>query len=422
MNPNIAQLKDKDFSLGRKYIGASDAPTLALANDYQTPYEFWEVYTGRKEGFKGNARSAAGHEQEPVILGEYIRRKFLDDMNLIKEHSDSDLKDAAEYVREFIVSRLWDEQNFNGYHSYTEAVSTLNNRHCAHADMLDLTGDIPIIVQAKNTGQFASDIRKRNPLKGYSKDDLSQNGIPLSVFFQEQWEMYCYEIPSAYVAVQIDGWDKRIYGKIEYHKKTVERLVTVADRMLWCIDNDRPPAPNSWGDILSMFPEQEKGTKVALSGQDEKDALVMRSQLGKISSHIKTLESRKTDICMGLSMFTGDIKTGSIKQYLTTSDGQKICSFGTKTGQMRASYRKIADNPELLEQCELIGAISQDDDSKQIYVSGAPAGSVQLYTAITYPEGKRKPSHKKYTAAEKKDITAFSKNAGIRLEWETYSN
>ena len=50
---NFTYMKDKDFSDGRDYMGASDMPTIAGINEYQSPYEFWEVRTGRKKALTG---------------------------------------------------------------------------------------------------------------------------------------------------------------------------------------------------------------------------------------------------------------------------------------------------------------------------------------------------------------------------------
>ena len=71
---NWTYMKDRDFSEGRKYIGASDMGTLAGLVPQRTPRMLWEELTGRSEGFKGNSRTYWGHRQEPLILGEYIKK------------------------------------------------------------------------------------------------------------------------------------------------------------------------------------------------------------------------------------------------------------------------------------------------------------------------------------------------------------
>lgn len=404
---------NRNFEKGRKYIGASDMPTLSGINQYKTPYEFWAEWTGRKEAFRGNKRTNAGHMMEPVILGQYV--------------SDQAIK-LGEYgkgaMNNFISSRMFGELQHEQYYSWTECRPPENPRFVAHADLLDLSGDIPVLVQAKNSGMMAANTRKRNPFKGYAKEDLSQNGVPLGVYIQEQWEMYCYGIPESYVAVMIDGWDYRLYGPIKYRKKDVEKMVLLADRMLWHIDKDKPPTPETWPDVLAQFPDFEKATKSTVSGDEELDCKNHIAQFHKCSEKIRVLTDRKLDIQMGLALHACEPDLGIMRNYLTDSAGNTLASFYEKQGQMRINYKKVSESPELLAQCEAIGAVSQDDPSRSMSISGAVAGSIDLFTLITYPDGKDgKPNKrgKKFTKAEKKDIDSVMKKAGTEYEWERYS-
>lgn len=420
---NFTYMSDRDFSNGRKYVGASDQATLAGINEYKSPYDLYAEWKGLAPAFKGNKRTEAGHRHEPPILAEYIKRSILGDIDGIKPAEGKEYEDASSIARDFIVSRLWGEQQFGNYHSFTEAKAPENDRHVAHADLLDLTGEIPIIVQAKNTGQMAADARRRNPFKGYARDDTSQNGIPIGVYLQEQWEMYCYGIPKAYVAVQIDGWDMRIYGPVEYRKKDVEKQIVLADRFLWHIDNDTPPTPQNWPDVTSMFPEFEPNTKSVVSDQDELDVRTMIAQLNKVTEKQRVLARRKLDLNIGIALHACEPKTGSMRNYLAASDGTKLASFSERIGQRRISLSRMEKEfPDLARQCEEAGLISQDPTTRQMRVAGAMVGSVDLFAAITYTDdGKLKKSRKKYTGAEKDEISSFAKSAGIKLEWERYS-
>lgn len=422
---NFTYMTDKNFSKGRKYIGASNVWTLTGQNQYETPFELWEVMTGRKVGFTGNFKSAEGHFKEAGILGKKLAYdQLLKDVGPDYTADDWLKAISSERINNFIVSRLWEENQFDGLHSWTEAIGSENKRHVAHADLLDLNRKVPMITQAKNTGMIAANTRKRNPFKGYSADDLSQNGVPMSVYLQEQFEMYCYGLPYAEVAVEIGGNDWRLYGPIEYRKKDVEKLVVLADRMLWHVDKDKPPTPQSWPDVLSMFPDLEKNTKSTVSGQDELDTKKMISQIAKIDEKRRLLDKAKLDRIMGISLFACEPDLSIMHNYLTSSDGTELASFSEIKGQWRINYNKVASNPELLAQCESIGAVSQDATRRQATISGANAGTVDLWTLVTFPDGKdEKPNRKgkKFTTSEKKDIGAVLKKSGSVFDWERYS-
>src|SRR6478609_4654033 len=50
-----------------KGIGGSDAGSLLGLNKYSSPLDVWATKKGLKEGFKGNAATAAGNTAEPLI-------------------------------------------------------------------------------------------------------------------------------------------------------------------------------------------------------------------------------------------------------------------------------------------------------------------------------------------------------------------
>lgn len=408
---NFTSMKDREFKNKREFIGASDVATLAKANDYQTPYEFWKVFTGREAGFSGNKKTRAGHLMEPLILGQYIHDEA------IKADANGNM-----VMNEFITSRMYGDTQYENYHSWTECHPEENGRFTAHADLLDLSYETPVIVQAKNTGMMAANQRKRNPYKGYAKEDYSQNGVPIGVYFQEQWEMYCYGIPEAYVAVMIDGWDWRLYGPIQYRKKDVEKLVVLADWMLWHVDKDKPPTPKSWPDVTDMFPDLEKNTKSTIDGQDEMDARKIMDQHARTADAIRVLKGKQLDREMALALFACEPDLGVMHNYLTASDGTQLASFYEKAGQRRISVSKLEkEQAELFRQIDELGYVSQDNSSRMIRLSGANAGSVDLWTLVTEQDGKKKKSRKKYQSSEKKGIADLLKTVGIIPTWERFS-
>ena len=329
---NFTYMTDRNFSKGRKYIGASDMATISGINPYKTPLQLWEELTGKTEPFHGNSRTAWGHKQEPMILGEYVRKVY-----------------GENFANGFIYSRLDGKEKFNDLHSWTEAMA--GNRLCAHADLLDLSGDFPIIIQAKNTGEFAAGSRKKDKNKGYDPEDFSSSGIPLAVYLQEQWEMMCYGISVSYVAVLIGGYDWRLYGPIDYSKKTCNALLTLAERMLDLVDRDEPPKPETWDDVVRLFPDFKPDTKTVVSGDDEFKCRSMLHEYAKLSEKEKDIGKKKDDIKNALGLYLGG------NQYLQTPEGITLASASEIPGRETVSVKELKKNKELFSAVESAGLI-----------------------------------------------------------------
>ncbi len=350
-NFSYLEKDNRSFEKGREYIGASDIPTLAGLNKRygQTPLHFWEVFTGRKEGFKGNSRTYWGHMQEPNILKEYIR------------------KNTSVNSQGWLISRLGGSHEFSGLYSFTEAQNPDYPYAVAHADLLDTTGEFtefPLLIQAKNTGLFAAK-RSEDQIKGYDKDDKSQNGVPLAVYLQEQWELFCYGIEASYVAVLIDGANWNLYGPITPHKRTIEKCLALAEKMWWHIQRDKPPKPETWPDVVSLFPEMEEGTATIIGGQDYEDMLKMREELKAVNRRIKKLESKKEDIQNAVGLLIG----GS--EILKNAAGDEFAKAFVRKGQYRADIGKLKKEfPEVFAELETAGIIRKDKDTRQLSISG----------------------------------------------------
>jgi predicted phage-related endonuclease len=304
-------LKDKDFSKGRRYIGASDIPTLALMNvKYdQTPLTLWEEKTGRREGFKGNERSRAGHELESIILKWGLEK--------VKEFE-------KDFFNTFMISRYKGINDFIGMFSFTEARHPKYNFIVSHADLID--NNTPFIMEAKSAGFFGAH-RKDDLNYGYDKDDLTENGIPSSVYLQIQTQMLCYAIPIAYVSVMIDTGMHRLYGPIKAHKKTQEKILAISEKFWWYIENDKPPKPETWSDVQTLFPNLDKESKTVISGKDEEKVIEMKDRAKRLRKRKKEIDAELDDMKNAIGLILGE------NAFLESASGDSLAKAFNVTKQ-----------------------------------------------------------------------------------------
>ncbi|MBP7735979.1 MAG: hypothetical protein KA369_08405 [Spirochaetes bacterium] len=300
---NFTRLKDKNFEKGRRYIGASDVPTLALMNlRYgQTPLMLWQVKTGRAEAFKGNERTRAGKELEPIVL-----KWGLDKLKCFED----------EAARTSFMTSVLRGRDFQNIRSFTEA------RHArgyivAHADLLQV--DEPFIMEAKTAGFFSAH-RTGDINYGYDLDDLSANGIPSSVYVQVQTQMLCYDVHQCYVTAMIDTGTHRLYGPIPAHRATQEKILAICERFWWHVEKDQAPKPETWGDVVALNPALDAESKAVVGGEDEQRVKEMIDRAARLRAREKEIKNELDDIKNGIGILLGANK------YLESSSGESLAT------------------------------------------------------------------------------------------------
>jgi len=300
-------LEDKEFKKGRRYIGASDVPTIALLNlQYKTPLDLYLEKIGEKDPKFGSERAQMGHELESIILKLGLQK--------ICSINNAGLK-------KFLVSRVNEEFNYNNFlHSFTEARHQDCNFIVAHADLiLELAGYGETILEAKSTGFFGG-LRKNDLDKGYDKNDLTANGIPSSVFLQVQTQMLCYSINECYVSALIDTGMHRLYGPIKAEKKIQEKILAICDRFWWHVENKKPPKPETWKDVCYLNPDVNEKDQKIIAGDTEQKIIEMKDRAKKLRAREKEIKKELTDIKNGIGLTVGKNK------FLMSSEGHKLAT------------------------------------------------------------------------------------------------
>lgn len=328
--------KIHDFHASRATgVGSSDIPVLAgLYKRYgSTPLSLWESKTGKTPPWEGNERTYWGRNLEGLILREFIKRRYGDD-------------EAEEYL-------TYKRRGRSRAPYYTETEARAEGRpYClAHSDLVIDNGDEPpYIVEAKSSGFYAGKRREGRAFEGYDPDDLSAQGIPDAVYLQVQWQLYCYGVNSAYVAVLIDTADYREYGPIAADARVQEKCLALAERF-WRLVRDRiPPAPETWDDVQRLFPTMEPTTAM-VAGEAEVRAKEMIERDKVLAARIKEIEEERADIKNAIGVLIGG------NAVLAGASGN-ILARAHETARETLSLAKIAkeapDVAAILRERELI--------------------------------------------------------------------
>lgn len=296
-----------DFHGSRRLgVGSSDIPVLAgLYKNYgSTPLTLWQEKTGRAERDAENNRTYWGRRLEGIVLREFVARRYGDE--------------AADKL--FSGHRAG--RSSGPFKVLTEAFHPDYPFALAHCDMLadgaQLGGEgadgealeieAPYIVEAKTAGLYSAKRREGRIFAGYDPDDMTAQGIPDAVFLQVQWQLFCYGVESAYVAVLIDTANYREYGPIMADARVQEKCLALASRFWRLVEADTPPAPETWDDVQKLFPDQ-KDTTAMVSGDIEIKARTMIERKKIIAQRIKDEEEELDDIKNAIGVLLGENST-----------------------------------------------------------------------------------------------------------------
>jgi hypothetical protein len=313
------RLRDIRESHRGAVVGASEIATLALYNlrHGQTPATLWEVHTGRIAPVEQNEAMWWGNAHEPTILYRYVR-----------DHFDE------EQARAFL-SGYWRRRSHGPFKVLTEFRRRIGHGTAiAHPDLLieaPLLQRIigrsmePRLVQAKSHGYHTAK-RRADPDFGYDDEDRTQNGLPASVFLQEQWEMFCADLPEADVAVLIDTNDFRTYGPVFKDTNTQEMCKALAEKFCWCVERDVSPDMQAFIDIVHQVPEVHNTTAIypleasmELRGKEVTLADALASY-AKAKGDEERAIARQDEIKLSIAILLQDNK------FLTTPEGRVLAS------------------------------------------------------------------------------------------------
>jgi predicted phage-related endonuclease len=218
-------------------------------------------------------------------------------------------------------------------------------KYClAHADLLvdgvlDMPGE-PFLVEAKTAGMMSGKRREGKIFTGYDPDDLTAQGIPDAVYLQVQWQLYVYGIQTAYVAVLIDTSDYREYGPIIADARVQEKCLALAERFWNLMEANTPPAPETWDDVVSLFPTQTDTTAM-ISGDDESRVREMIARDKVAAAKIKDYEAEREDIKNAIGILIGE------NAVLASGEGDILAKTSEQSRESVSLAKLKKDAPEI---------------------------------------------------------------------------
>ena len=403
MNP---YRKIKDFHATRASgVGSSDIPTLAGLNRRwgQTPLTLYREKRGEAPAFEGNDRTHWGNKLQAQVLHEFIERRY--DSEAADDFLSGSLRGRS--VGPFKVeTEAWHpEYRFamahadlvvdDGYITRPQTWEEAQHSAMKEAaetgklpDITVLTGG-PYLVEAKTSGLHSAKRREGEIFEGYDPDDRSQFGIPDKVFMQVQWQLFCYGLQEAWVAVLIDTADYREYGPIIYDPRHVEQSLALAIKFWDMVESGTEPTPTTWADVVSVYPELTNTTAM-VSGEQETEARRMIARGNALKAQVKSIADELDDVKMALGILAGDEvqEDGKVKRtmnrLLNDSEGKKLASFSEQTrdtltlGDYLDSVAKKEKAKAALQKKADAGKPTKDEDWRATDLTEAEAEAVKL--------------------------------------------
>lgn len=319
--------KIRDFHASRRQgIGASDIPVLAgLTLKYgQTPYGLWLVKTDREAPWPGNEQTEWGKRLEGLILRRYIA----DPERWGEEEADA-------FYRAYL------RRHHSGpFKVFTEFRHPHYRFALSHPDLL--IEDEGLLVQAKSHNYFSAK-RREDPDFGYDPEDHSQNGMPASVFLQEQWELLTADLKTANVALLANTNQYSEYGPVTADARTQEKLLALAERFWWHVEHDSPPEPVNWEDVQRLYPVPRQTTAM-VGGEQELGVREMKRRKEKLDAAGKRIEAKLKDMKNALGLLIGE------NSVLVGAEGEVLARSWPQTSESVRLKELREKEPELAEK------------------------------------------------------------------------
>jgi hypothetical protein len=301
-------------------IGASDIPALipnpekpteTLAGYERTPITVWLEKTGHKQHDPAGLPAEMGHYLEGKALELFIRNTF--------GHTF-----AVHFLRQKLACDLYGAQPANTQiGGFKHSVSFFRNGMVVHPDCvydgaygesgtvqafgLRIDFKKPFLIEAKSANYWAAKRPAGSIVSGYDFDLKTWQGIPLKHYMQIQFQLALLEIDTAYLVLLHNTSEFHVW-EIKANGKHQSRLIDLAGKMVWHIENDRQPADMAINakDIIAMYPDLKQDDFVLVSGEEREAAVSLAKKYLDAERQEKLWKSKKDDARDSLAVLLKD--------------------------------------------------------------------------------------------------------------------
>jgi len=291
-----------DHEARKLTIGASEIAAVLGLNEWMSPLDVWEIKTGRKPPFEGNAHTERGNLQEPMILDwlqrELGRRIATDCPSILHSGGLASatpdgfvlISDKNIAVEHWVGGPIVDD---------TEAIWEL---YKTDQSLFSLE-----LCEAKSTLKTVNDISE----------------VP-HFWLQCQWQMMCTGLKKCHLA--LFGPMVSNYQRFEITYNEPFMLEKLKEAELWWekhIVGDVRPDPINEADILNLYP------------QDDGTSIVAVDSLYRAITQHTALKARAKDIQSAIDPIRESIVLAIGKAEKVRYNGRVVASYKTDSRGVR---------------------------------------------------------------------------------------
>lgn len=297
-------------------LGGSEMGCVMGVNEYQTPFQFWEIKTGRKPSFSGNNATHWGTILEQVVADEYCR------ITGNKVRKESKHYNASKFGAPFLVGNI--------------------DRLILANDKTGTTTKILECKTARDNAPDANGVKKWGVGNRYDSDGKIiqiDDVIPDSYYIQVQHYMLLLDKQEADLAVFFLSTRTFAIYTIKRDAEICNALLQFGKDFMFnnIIDDESPEMTAQDYDNLGLAVSSEA---VTASGT----ILDAVKNLKEVKQNIKDLEAEKEKLEELIKLFTAD------HTQLADVDGKLIATYKSIVRTSFDSKKFKEDYPEIYEK------------------------------------------------------------------------
>ncbi len=339
------------------HIGSSDIPIICgLTRKWQknggiaTPLDLWRFKTKTIEAPQPTLAMHLGKKLEVIVGAEYLSHCGDEDISVWR-------------------GTFCEYENNRNFAASADMVLQQRGRDGFGASWDE---GKPWLVECKTTS--GRGIRPLHGTGGYDVKRDDADGLPIATYLQVQWQLLCYDLPKADVALLWYTNHFNIFENITPNIKVQEKCLAIAENFLRCVRRKATPPPVTVKDVESIFTAVNDAAAVYDLGfvieNREKERTVgdIFARYHVLAEKEKKIKEEKEDLRAAVALLIGnnkEIMTPEGDRLATRSVSQRL-KFGNEL-KLRMLAMMVADG-EL--EVSLSGIAPESDVGRKLIAAG----------------------------------------------------